>query len=223
MPKLWNETIEAHRNTVRDATLDATAALVAEHGLMSVTMSRIAQETGIGRATLYKYFPDVESILVAWHERQVAHHLEQLEAVRDRITDPGRRLHAVLETYALISYERHERHGHHGTDMTALLHQGPAVTQAHERLLGLVRDLVAEGATGATLRADVAPEELAAYCLHALGAAAGLPSKAAVRRLVAVTLAGLSAEAHPVPAAPAEAEDSLGRGRHHGHHRHGSH
>ncbi len=32
---------------------------------------------------------------------------------------------------------------------------------------------------------------LASYCLHALKAAHGLPSKAAVRRLVAVTLSGL--------------------------------
>ncbi|MFJ8664039.1 TetR/AcrR family transcriptional regulator [Streptomyces sp. NPDC093795] len=195
MPKLWNETIEEHRNAVRDATLDATATLVAEHGLMSVTMSRIAQETGIGRATLYKYFPDVESVLVAWHERRVAHHLEQLQAVRDRTADPGRQLHAVLETYALISYERH---GHHGTGMAALLHQGPAITQAHQRLLELVRDLVAEGAASGALRADVSPDELAAYCLHALGAAAGLPSKAAVRRLVEVTLAGLRPADCPV-------------------------
>ncbi|TJV36742.1 MAG: helix-turn-helix transcriptional regulator, partial [Mesorhizobium sp.] len=55
MPKLWNETIDAHRRAVRDACLDTTAALVAEHGLLSVTMSKIAEETGIGRATLYKY------------------------------------------------------------------------------------------------------------------------------------------------------------------------
>jgi AcrR family transcriptional regulator len=68
----------AHRRAVRDATLDTTVALVAEHGLASVTMSQIAEQTGIGRATLYKYFPDVEAILLAWHQRQVAEHLEQL-------------------------------------------------------------------------------------------------------------------------------------------------
>ena len=33
MPKIWNETIAAHRDAVREATLDATARLVAEHGL----------------------------------------------------------------------------------------------------------------------------------------------------------------------------------------------
>ena len=84
VPKLWTETIEEHRRAVHDATLDTTAALVAEHGLASVTMSRIAAEAGIGRATLYKYFPDVEAILAAWHARHVAQHLEHLAAVRDQ-------------------------------------------------------------------------------------------------------------------------------------------
>jgi len=39
VPRLWNETIEAHRAAVRDAILDTTGALVADHGLLSVTMS----------------------------------------------------------------------------------------------------------------------------------------------------------------------------------------
>ncbi len=220
MPKLWNETIEAHRHAVREAALDATAALVAEHGLLSVTMSRIAQETGIGRATLYKYFPDVESILSAWHERQVTGHLEHLTAVRDQAGSAGERLEAVLEAYALISYERPERHGHHGTEIAALLHQGEHIARAHQQLTALIRDLVAEGAETGALRADVAPDELAGYCLHALGAAGSLPSKAAVRRLVAVTLDGLRPSAEGVqPSAPdAETAD---RTRHAHRHQHG--
>jgi AcrR family transcriptional regulator len=188
MPKLWNESIEAHRHAVREATLDATAALVAEHGLLAVTMSRIAEETGIGRATLYKYFPDVESILAAWHERQITHHLEQLTHVRDQAGDPGDRVHAVLQAYALICHERDE---HHGTEIAALLHRGEHVAQAHDQLTELIRDLLAEGAKTGDLRDDVAPDELANYCLHALSAAGSLPSHAAVRRLVTVTLAGL--------------------------------
>jgi len=69
---------------VRDAILDSIWALVTEHGLMSVTMSQIAEETGIGRARLYKYFPDVEAILAVWHERHVAGHLEHLAELRDQ-------------------------------------------------------------------------------------------------------------------------------------------
>jgi len=186
VPKLWNGTIEAHRRAVRDATLDATAALVASHGLASVTMSQIAEQAGIGRATLYKYFPDVEAILTAWHERQVAGHLEHLSEIRDRGGDAHERLEAVLGAYALMTYERP-----HGTELTALLHRGEHITQAHQHLSDFIRDLLAEAAKAGDIRDDVPPGELASYCLHALAAAGRLPSKAAVRRLVTVTLAGM--------------------------------
>jgi AcrR family transcriptional regulator len=186
VPKLWNETIEEHRRAVRDATLDTTAALVAKHGLRAVTMSQIAQETGIGRATLYKYYPDVESILVAWHERLVAEHLRRLTEVRDRkdLTATGR-LAAVLEQYALIL------HDHHGTELAALLHQGPQFDQAQQHLRRLLGDLLADGAETGDVRDDVGPDELATYCLHAISAATTLTSKAAVKRLIDVTLGGL--------------------------------
>src|SRR5450631_3629775 len=103
MPRLWNETIEAHRREVRGAVLEAAAALVAEHGLRAVTMSEIAEKAGIGRATLYKYFPDVDAIMLAWHQAQITSHLQHLAEVRDRVGDPGRRLEAVLEACSLIA------------------------------------------------------------------------------------------------------------------------
>jgi AcrR family transcriptional regulator len=185
MPRLWDETIEAHRRAVRDATLDTTAALVAQHGLASVTMSQIAEQTGIGRATLYKYFPDVEAILVAWHERLVTGHLAQLASVRDRPGRVGERLEAVLETYALILHE------HHRGELAALLHQGAHVARAHQHLSDFICDLLTQGAASGDVRDDVTSEELASYCLHAITAATSLSSKAAVRRLVSVILAGL--------------------------------
>jgi AcrR family transcriptional regulator len=185
MPKLWTETIDAHRRAVRDAILDATAALVAEHGLASITMSRIAQETGVGRATLYKYFPDVRAILVAWHERQISAHLEYLAEIRDRNHSAGERLEAVLEAFAQILQQRHR------TEVAALLHRGEHVARAQQHLEEFIRNLLIEGAATGDIRDDVPPDELAAYCLHALRAAAGRRSKTAVRRLVTVILAGL--------------------------------
>jgi AcrR family transcriptional regulator len=190
VPKLWTETIQAHRAAVRDAILDTTAALVAEHGLLSVTMSQIAETTGIGRATLYKYFPDVEAILFAWHERQIIAHLAQLEEIRDQPGDAGQRLEAVLEAYALISHDRFS-HEHPGPELAALLHRGPHLTRAQQHVHDLIKDLLTEVTATGNLREDVAPDELARYCVHALGAASSLPSKAAVHRLVTVTMAGL--------------------------------
>ena len=193
MPRLWTDTIEEHRRAVQDAVVEAAAALVAEHGLTSVTMSKIAERTGIGRATLYKYFPDVEAILIAWHQRQIAGHLTQLTGARDA-AGPGGQLEAVLEAYAL-----HQRQSqHHGTGLAALLHKGKHVTQAQRQLHAFIADLVAQGASAGDIRDDIDPGELASYCLHALTAAGSMPSKAAVRRLVTVTLAGL----RPVHARP---------------------
>lgn len=185
MPKLWNETIESHRRSVHKAILDAAAALVSGQGLAAVTMSQIAVETGIGRATLYKYFPDVEAILVAWHERQIASHLKLLAEIRTQAGYTEERLQAVLEAYALIV------HQHHSTELAALLHQGQHVVRAQQKLSNFIRDMLTQGAETGDLRNDIAPAELASYCLHALTAASSLPSKAAVLRLVKVTMAGL--------------------------------
>ncbi len=139
VPKLWTETIETHRREVRDAILDTTVALVAEYGLLAVTMSQIAEETGIGRATLYKYFPDVEAILRAWHHRQIAGHLAYLAEVRDRAGGPGERLEAVLEAYALLS-----RGSHHDTDFAAFLHRDEQVARAQRQVHDMIRDLLTE-------------------------------------------------------------------------------
>lgn len=185
---MWTETIEDHRREVRDAILDTTAALVAEDGLLSVTMSRIAERTGIGRATLYKYFPDVEAILLAWHQRHVAGHLKQLAKARDQVGEPAERLEAMLDAYARICYDR----GRHSTDeIAALLHQHQHVAQAQQHLHNLIRDVIADAVTAGDVRADVEPEVLASYCVHALAAARIQPSESAVDRLLAVTLAGL--------------------------------
>ena len=191
MPKLWSDTIEAHRSTVHDAILDSAWALVTQRGLLSVTMSHIAVQAGIGRATLYKYFPDVEAILLACHQRHVAGHLQQLTDLRNRGGDAGERLAAVLEAYALIAHAR-QRHG--TEELAALLHRGEHIVRVQQQLVDLIRDLLVEVAQSGQLRADVAPEELATYCLHALAAAGSLPSEAAVHRLVAVTMAGLRPE-----------------------------
>src|SRR5713101_7421046 len=52
-----------------------------------------------------------------------------------------------------------------------------------------------DDAKAGNVRDDVAPPELASYCLHALPAASSLPSKAAGHRFVAVTL---HSSTHPV-------------------------
>ena len=188
MPRLWNDTIEAHRHDVRNAILDAAGSLANEHGVLAATMSRIAEQAGIGRATLYKYFPDAEAVLHAWHERHVVEHLEQLNELASGDGTTDQRLEATLMAYARICHFR-ARHG--GADVGALVHQDSAVTDAERLLKKLFDDLLAECQAAGGVRDDISAPELAAYCLHALSAAGSLPSEAATKRLVSITLSGL--------------------------------
>ena len=185
---MWDETIETHRRAVRDAILETTWALVQERGALSVTMSQIATETGIGRATLYKYFPDVESILLAYHRRHVAAHLEDLNRLRDQDGTPGERLDAVLLAFGRICHYR----GKHGPDeLNALLHRRDEVLDAQAQVVELVRQLILDAQEEGVVRGDLNASELAAFSVSALSAAAAMPGEVAVRRLVAVTLDGL--------------------------------
>jgi hypothetical protein len=114
--------------------------------------------------------------------------LGQLTALAEGTGDVLERLARVLEAYALILYGVAKAHG---IDLSVFLHRGEHVGRAQERLKEVVATLLTEAAEIGRVRDDVEPEELSAYCLHALSAADSLPSKAAVHRLVQVTLTGL--------------------------------
>jgi AcrR family transcriptional regulator len=77
---------------VRAAILDTTWALAAEHDALSISMSQGAEAVGIGRATLYKYFPSIEAILHAWHQRQIADHVHQPVELRALPSSPADQL-----------------------------------------------------------------------------------------------------------------------------------
>lgn len=185
---MWTDSLESHRAEVRDAIAAATWRLAREQGLLSVTMSQVAAETGISRATLYKYFPDVPAILAAWRQRQVQIHLDELTAARDSADDPEIRLRAVLVVYAHICRRRAE---HGPGELQDLLHLGRDLQDAHQRLIHLFDGVLAAAAAGGVVRADQPVGRLTAYCLRALTAAADLPSGAHVTGLVDVVLAGL--------------------------------
>ena len=204
---MWTETVQTHRQEVREAILDAASNLVQSRGLLAVTMSDIAEATGIGRATLYKYFPDVEMILSAWHQRHVEAHLAELRRIQQRTADPVARLQAVLARYADICRKR-RRQG--GDELAAALHRSAQVRKLQLELLDLISGLVADAAEAGEVRQDVPAGELASYCVHAL-AAAGTSSTAAVDRLVDVVWTGITSTASTRPHSRHSAPSELGR------------
>ena len=188
MPRLWEDTIATHRQAVREAILQATWTLVERHGLLAITMSQVAHEVGIGRATLYKYFPDVESILLAGHDDHVAAHIERLKLLRDGEGTAAERLILVLREFAEICFLR----GRLGsTELVALLHGGEHVRDALDDVREMISGLLADAAEEGAVRNDIGTSELAHFAVHALSAANGASDQPAVERLAAVTMDGL--------------------------------
>jgi hypothetical protein len=62
---------------------------------------------------------------------------------------------------------------------------------ARQQLHAFLSDLLVAAVKAGKVRDDIAPGELASYCLNALAAASSMPSRDAVLRLVTVTMAGL--------------------------------
>ena len=186
MAKSWNEALATLCHAVRDAIKDTSWSLVHEHGATGLSMSQIAERVGISRATLYRYFSDVDSILVEWHADKIHSHVTQLRSAAADVADPAERLTAVLTCYATIA-----RGVPHGGELATLLHQGAHLTQAEQQVLDLFAEVIETAAAIGAVRRDVAPAALARYCLYAL--AAGGEDEASGAGLISVVLAGLRA------------------------------
>jgi AcrR family transcriptional regulator len=103
------ERADAARNRAR--VLEAAARLFSEHDARELTMERIAAAAGVGKATLYRRYPDIPSIAVALldeHERELQ---EQLLRGAPAL-GPGRPPQERLAAFYRAMVELLERHGH---------------------------------------------------------------------------------------------------------------
>lgn len=62
---LWEESLSDHKTRQADQIVMAALEIVATDGMSRLSMSAIADNAGISRQTLYRYYPDIDSVLTA--------------------------------------------------------------------------------------------------------------------------------------------------------------
>jgi len=127
-----------------------------------MSMAALATKAGISRATLYRYFSDIDSVLVGIAE-MIAEHDEDLAAAV--MAEPGARRQLRQIVSVMVR-------AHAGDTLPieaiagALPPAARELLEAHERrTLRLVQDILEQGRQSGELRADVDPEPDAALVI----------------------------------------------------------
>ena len=159
MTEGWQGAVEAHKARYRDRIIDAAVDLASTEGGARVTMARLAEKAGIGRATLYKYFPDVEQALLAHVEREIDRCVDVLAEAAGRPAGNGLdRLHACIAALADYFSSRQHRVSWAGLDRADLsAAANGVVTMQMARLQQPVVEVFGAAVDDGSVRAELDP------------------------------------------------------------------
>lgn len=143
---------DAARN--RERILSAAREAIVEHG-PEVALDEIARRAGVGNATVYRHFPDRQSlllhVLVYVSERIAERARQALETERDPFEALSRMVLDSAEERVgglcwLLSF---------GADL-----DGPELTASRERVLRITEELLAKAHASGQLRTDIGAGDL---------------------------------------------------------------
>ena len=173
--------VDARRN--REAILRAADEAFSEDA--DVALDAVARRTGLGRATVYRHFPDRTALALA----VAAHHLAALKN-RVRGREPFRELLG-----SVLAMQARRR------PLVRLFRELPERSRRHHAhaLVSLLRPALEQAQREGTVRADIEPADLALlFEMHE----AALVSAEPAERLVRVFLDGLAATPDHGPVGP---------------------
>src|SRR5438105_5551232 len=83
----------------REEILQAAVKLFAEHGYAATDTQFLADELGVGKGTLYRYFPSKEDLFLAAADRAMRTMRQAIDAEIAGVTDPLERISIAVRTY----------------------------------------------------------------------------------------------------------------------------
>lgn len=168
MTNSWNQAKLDHRARQSATIAEAAFRLLLEHGASALNMAAIATAAGVSRQTLYRYYPDIDAVLVGIAEL-IASHDSQLEAHVRSQPDPAAQLGALIQMVTQAA-------GHDGPGVTELRASLPPaardVLARHEqRVTHLLAQILQDGMDRSVFRADLEPANDAPLILGLAAAA----------------------------------------------------
>jgi AcrR family transcriptional regulator len=170
-----------------DRIIEATLELIAQEGLGTVTMLRIAETAGIARQTLYNHYADVDSIVAEAINRHNRESIILLESALSVVDSPDGKLEQLVRHIVSLGGHAHQARG-----IEQGLSAGARATLRgyEETLVQRIREILEDGKGTRVFRGDLAPEIDAILIRHML---AGLAERSATAQDDAATLAATGA------------------------------
>jgi AcrR family transcriptional regulator len=145
MPGTAARTLASHRHEMRGRVFDAFSQLLYERGYDALTLADIAKSAGMARTAIYNYFPDKETLLLAFTDHEMDSVFSELRIELYRVDDPIDRLRVYARSQLTYFATNHLPPG---PALRAVLSApGYAVMHRHAETLELIlRGILAEAA-----------------------------------------------------------------------------
>ncbi|MGZ6342952.1 MAG: TetR/AcrR family transcriptional regulator [Candidatus Limnocylindrales bacterium] len=191
--------VDAERN--RGRIVEAARAAFAERGL-EVSLEGVAEEAGVGIATLYRRFPTREDLIAACFEHRVAEYARAAEEALEA-PDGWTGFRGYVERICAMQAADRGL-----TDVLTRTFPKAGTLEAHrQRAYEVTVRLIERGQREGSLRSDVVPEDLVLLLMANAGVVQGAGEAApdAWRRFIGLMLdgfRGVGASALPPPPSP---------------------
>ncbi|GAA2824300.1 TetR/AcrR family transcriptional regulator [Crossiella cryophila] len=107
MPKIVGGSLAEHREQTRERIFAALARLAGERGYDAITLAEVAAAAEVGRTAMYNYFPDKESLLLAFAEHETGGYLRELTAALAELDNPVDKLATYVRLHIRVFATRH--------------------------------------------------------------------------------------------------------------------
>lgn len=144
MPKITGPNIAQHVADQEAAVFEAAIALFEAHGVDGVSMGTIAEEVGLARSSLYRYFPNKAAIVNRWSSTAMAPLIDQCDRVARSDGSQTERFTAWLELqFAFLSEPANQTMIHAALESNELDDaQRDEIAARHRRLYGTLQTII---------------------------------------------------------------------------------